>query len=170
MATNPEQKEKIQPPLKIRRGTREDIPAIKECLINSWVEHAKNEPGLLDEDRMKASNVEGYYGAALDNSNCHVLIAEKDGLFAGFIRGDVQEIPNFFKHNKILFLDDVCVVPMYRKQGVARLLLQEIESIAKEAGIQRLQARVYSFNKPAQNLLREIGYQTPYATWDKVLK
>jgi len=170
MSQHPEQRESMLPPVTIRRGTAEDIPAIKVCLIDSWVEHARHEPNLLDEERMRASNVEAYYEAALSDPNAHVLVAERDGQFAGFIRADVQEIPNFFKHNRILFLDDVCVVPEYRHQGIARSLLQEIESVARELSIQRLQGRVYAFNTPAQHLLREMGYTSPHATWDKVLE
>jgi len=168
MAQHPEKKETAQQ-INIRQGTPEDIPQIKACLIDSWVEHARNEPELLDEERMRASDVEGYYRAAFDNPNSHILVAERDGHFAGFIRADVQEIPNFFRHNRILYLDDVCVLPDDRKQGVARSLLQEVEKVAKEAGIQRLQGRIYTFNKPMQSLLLELGYSSPHATWDKVL-
>ncbi len=170
MAQGPEKKEVMQSSLNIRRGTPEDIPRIKQSLIDSWIEHAKNEPELLDEERMKASNVEGYYKAAFDNPNCHILVAEQDGNFAGFIRADIQEIHNFFKHNRILYLDDVYVLPEYRKRGVARFLLTEVETIAREAGIRRLQGRVYTFNKPIQSLLRELGYHSPHAIWDKALE
>ena len=157
--------------VEIRRGTVNDIPKIKDCLINSWVDHAKQEPELLDEERMRQSDIEGYYQKCFENADkCFVFVAEKDGNFAGFQRADIQEIQSFFRHNRILYLDDAFVLPEFRRQGIATKLIQEAENIAREKDIKRIQCRVYTFNKSTQKLLSKLGYRTPYATWDKVLK
>lgn len=160
---------KFQP--RIRAGTPEDIAEIKRCLIESWVEHARNVPELLDEGRMKTSDIEGYYKKCFENPDrCFVFVAEVDGKFAGFQRADIQEIAPFFKHNKILYLDDAYILPEFRRMGIATKLIEEAEKLAKEKGIHRLQARVYSFNKPVQELLKKMGYTMPHSTWDKVLE
>lgn len=156
--------------MKIRPATINDITFIKQCLIDSWVEHAKNEPDLLDEERMRQANIEQYYRDSLQSDKSFVLIAEVDGNVAGTIRADIQNIPGFFKHNTILYIDDVCVAPEYRQHGVAQELLQAVEAIAKQHNIRRLQGRVYEFNKSAQRLFQKMGYRAPHATWDKVLK
>lgn len=162
-------KEDIDPRIKIRAASSEDIPCIKKLLIDSWVEHARREPELLDENRMRQSNVEEYYQKALNNPDSFVLVAEIDGRFAGFIRGDITEIPNFFKNNRILYLDDCCVEEEFRRKGVATTLLIEMEKIAREKGIKRLQGRVYTFNEPVQELLISLGYSSPHETWNKVI-
>lgn len=156
--------------MKIRKGNLKDILHIKRCLVDSWVEHAKQVPDLLDENRMRNSDVEAYYEKCLKSNNCLVLIAEVDGKFSGFQRADVQEISKFFKHSKILYLDDVYVLPEFRKMGIARALVLEVEKIARKRGIKRLQSRIYTFNKPAQNLLKSLGYTMPHSTWDKTLE
>ena len=56
-----------------------------------------------------------------------VIVAEVDGKFAGFQRADIQEIPSFFKHNKIFYLDDAYVLPEYRRMGIATLLIKKAE-------------------------------------------
>ena len=156
--------------IKIRKGTLKDILQIKECLIDSWVDHAKHEPELLDEERMRKSDIEGYYKKVFEDSETSFLIvAEIDGEFAGFQRVDIQEIPNFFKYNKILYLDDAYVLPKFRRNGIGTLLIREAEKIAKQNKIKRLQGRVYTFNKPVQKLLARLGYKSPHATWDKVI-
>jgi GNAT superfamily N-acetyltransferase len=155
----------------IRKGTLGDIPNIKECLVASWVEHARKEPELLDEERMRQSDIEGYYKKCFDNPDkCFVFVAEVGGKFAGFQRADIQEIPPFFKHNKILYLDDAYTIPEFRRKGVATILIREAEKTARKLGIKRIQSRVYTFNKPARELLMKLGYRSPHATWDKVLK
>lgn len=162
--------EDLAPSISIRSARPEDIPLIKQCLIDSWVEHAKNEPGLLGEERMRSSDIETYYQECFDHPDNHFLfIAEADEKFAGFIRADIKEIPSFFKYPTILYLDDVYVVPEFRRKGIAKSLIQKAEEIAREKGIKRLQGRVYSYNKPVQKLLESMGYTSPHATWDKVL-
>ena len=156
--------------IKIRKGTIKDIPQIKKCLIDSWVEHAKQEPELLDEERMRRSDIDRYYRKAFQNPKLSfVLIAEIDGKFAGFQRADIQAIPNFFKHNKILYLDDAYILSEFRRKGIATLLIRETENIARRNKIRRLQGRVYTFNKPVQKLLAGLGYRSPFATWNKVI-
>jgi len=156
--------------IKIRKGIIKDILKIKECLIASWVDHARHVPELLDEERMKESDIEGYYKEAFENSkNSFVIVAEVDGKFAGFQRADIQKIPDFFKHSKILYLDDAYVLSKFRKKGIATLLIKEAEKIAKKNKIKSLQGRVYTYNKPIQNLLTKLGYTFPYSTWNKVI-
>lgn len=153
--------------ISIRKGQPEDLPNFKKGLIEMWVDHAKHEPGLLDEERMRQSNVDDYYKDAFNSDSTFVFVAEVDGNFAGVVRGDIQEIPNFFKDNKIIYLDDGFVLPEYRGRGIIGLLISEVEKAAKERGIKRLQSRVYTFNKPIQRALEKLGYHMPHSTWDK---
>ncbi|KKP48362.1 MAG: GNAT family acetyltransferase [Candidatus Woesebacteria bacterium GW2011_GWA1_33_30] len=156
--------------IKIRKGNIDNIPQIKKCLIVSWVDHAKNVSELLDEERMRKSDIEGYYKKAFDNvKEAFILIVEVDGKFAGFLRADIQKIPDFFKFNNILYLDDCYVLPEFRRMGIATFLIKEAEKIARKNKIKRLQGRVYSYNKSIQKLLVKLGYTSPHSTWDKVL-
>jgi GNAT superfamily N-acetyltransferase len=159
------------PAMEIRNGTPADIPLIKKGLMDSWVEHARHVPHLLDEERMRQANVEGYYQDAFANPDRSlVLVAEVEEHFAGFIKGDIEQIPNFFKYfDRTLVLDDVYVFPEYRRQGVARALFKQAEEIARGRGVKRLQGRAYTFNQPVHRLLESLGYTVPHSTWDKVL-
>jgi diamine N-acetyltransferase len=152
-----------------RKASNEDIPLIKECLTDSWVEHARQEPKLLDEERMRQSKIDEYYQKALKSNESYVFIAEVDGVFAGFVKVDKAEISPFFRFNKILFIDDIYVLPEFRNKGVAFKLMAEVENIAKREEIKRIQARVYGFNKATQQLFSRMGYTSPHATWDKLL-
>ncbi len=97
------------------------------------------------------------------------MIAEIEGVNAGLIVAYLKNIGYFFNHQKIIYIDDVYVVKNYRRLGIARMLIAKIEQIAKENKISRLDSRVYTYNKPMQALLISMGYQSPYATWLKIL-
>ncbi len=154
----------------IRKAVPEDLPAIKAGLIDSWTEHARKEPDLLDEEDMRNVNVESYYKDAFESDESIILVAEDGNNFAGIIRADISEIPHFYKHNKILYLDDVYVSPKYRGHGIVGKLISEVETFAKERGINRIQARVYTYNSAMQKALTRAGYHAPHSTWDKVIQ
>jgi diamine N-acetyltransferase len=158
--------------MKIRKAKKSDIPKIKPYLLEMWIEHARNVPTLLDEDRMKNSDIDAYYGECfkLENTNKYIVLVAQEGReFAGFIKADLQEIANFFKDNLIYYIDDIYVVPKYRRHSVAKKLVNELEKIAKRQGIKRIQGRIYSFNKVSQQCFSKLGYSMPHSTWDKLI-
>jgi GNAT superfamily N-acetyltransferase len=157
--------------IRIRTGKAEDFDNIKNYLIDLWVMHAENEPDLLDKERIRNSNVKSYYQKSLENpeKSCF-FVAEEENEIYGFIKIDIKKIDSFFKNPKILYIDDLFVMPKYRRKGVAKLLLNRVENLAKEGGIKRIQARVYAFNSNMHKLLVSQGYNSPYATWNKSLK
>ena len=157
--------------IKIRKGQTDDISQIKDHLIGLWVEHAKNEPDLLDENKMRDTDAEGHFRKCLANPDKNfVFVAEDNGKVVGFLASYIDKIPDFFEHPTILYLDEIFVLPDYRRKGVARSLIQEAEKIAKEKGIKRIQARIYTFNTGMHKFMESVGYHVPYATWDKTLK
>lgn len=154
----------------IRKATLQDIPFIKKSLITSWVEHAHQNPEILSEERMKKSKIEKYYSDAINNHKAYVFIAEIAKNKVGLISGYKKELASFFKDPNILYIDDIYVVPDYRRKGIAKVLLSKMEKVAKENGIKRIDGRIYEFNKPMQKLLAKMNYYTPYGTWVKILK
>ena len=152
-----------------RKAKPSDLAAIKSGLIDSWTEHARREPTLLDEEQMRNVGVESYYKDAFESDKTFVFVAEVDGKFAGVQRADIQEIPHFYKDNKILYLDDAYVSPEFRGQGIIGALIKEVEKVAKERGIKRIQTRVYTYNKPMQRALEKLGYHMPHSSWDKLV-
>jgi ribosomal protein S18 acetylase RimI-like enzyme len=155
--------------IKIRPARESDLAVIEPLWIENWVEHARQEPSMLDEDRMKKSDVTGYFRDALANTKSLVLVAEIDGHIAGAVKADQQDIPSFFRYPHIMYVDDLCVLPQYRRQGVAEVLLRAVEARARELGIKRLQARAYTFNVAVQQLNTKLGWRMPHSTWDKLL-
>lgn len=147
-------------PVHIRKGNTEDIPFIKAGLIDSWVMHARQVPELFDEERMRSSPIEEYYQKCFASPDCFVFIAEEDSKPVGFVRADLQEIQNFFRDPHILYIDDIFVLEEYRKKGIAQALLMEVEKLAKEKGIKRLQCRIYSFNIQRNSCLRHLGIRS----------
>ena len=83
------------------------------------------------------------------------LIADCDGQPAGFAF-------YFFNYSTWvgrpgIYVEDLFVLPQFRRRGIGRELLKQIAAIAVENGCQRLQWEVLDWNAPAIDFYRAIG-------------
>ena len=89
------------------------------------------------------------------NPYYHCLIAELDGLPAGFAF-------YFFDYSTWigkpgLYLEDLFVDPPFRGKGVGRALLEHLARIALERGCGRMKWEVLDWNQPAIDFYRAMG-------------
>jgi ribosomal protein S18 acetylase RimI-like enzyme len=56
-----------------------------------------------------------------------------------------------------IYVEDLFVLPEFRRQGIGRELLRQVAAIAVETGCQRLQWEVLDWNTPAIDFYRAIG-------------
>jgi hypothetical protein len=161
-------KENLASQICFRDATIDDIPRIEELLKESWIEHARQEPDMLDEDTMRREDVEKYYKDGLsDPTNTFIRIAEIGGQLVGVLRADIKNIEPFFKHQKVLWLDDVVVLKQFRRKRIIDQLLKEFERIAMQNNIEQTQLRVYSYNIAMQTALIRNGYHSPHSLFEK---
>jgi GNAT superfamily N-acetyltransferase len=56
-----------------------------------------------------------------------------------------------------IYVEDLFVLPEFRRKGIGRALLKRVAAIAVENGCQRLQWEVLDWNTPAIDFYRELG-------------
>jgi GNAT superfamily N-acetyltransferase len=83
------------------------------------------------------------------------LIADYDGEPAGFAL-------YFFNYSTWvgrpgIYVEDLFVLPQFRRLGIGRELLKQVAATAVENGCQRLQWEVLDWNTPAIDFYRELG-------------
>ena len=61
------------------------------------------------------------------------------------------------------------VAPRHRRRGLARLLTDEVERIARTLNLQMLTARMTLDQTAAQSFFRQIGFQREAVLWDYVM-
>jgi ribosomal protein S18 acetylase RimI-like enzyme len=86
-----------------------------------------------------------------------VLAAELDGQPAGAAVAAV--IPKLDARRGFLFVDELSVLPAFRRQGVARALLAQVEQLARSLGFAGVRLLVRPENAPARQLYARLGYQ-----------
>ena len=82
-----------------------------------------------------------------------------DGAIAGTVELSLR-YPKFWstQHQRYLYVSNLAVQPDYRRQGVAKRLLQVCEQIALDWGYADLYLHVLGNNESARNLYRRVGF------------
>ncbi|MBI9009766.1 MAG: GNAT family N-acetyltransferase [Tenericutes bacterium] len=125
--------------VEIRKAKREDTPFILEMIRGI----AKYEQ-LLDQVEADLINLEK---ELFDEGNAFVIIAYKDKLPVAF----ALYFYNFstFKGKKGLYLEDLFVLPDYRKQGIGNQLFEYLVNEAKMKNCGRIEWVCLNWNSPA---------------------
>jgi ribosomal protein S18 acetylase RimI-like enzyme len=57
----------------------------------------------------------------------HVLVAEADGQIVGYVMGVIMDLlPDIFEQEPVGFIADIAVTQTYRRQGIGRMLVDEL--------------------------------------------
>jgi GNAT superfamily N-acetyltransferase len=132
----------------IRKATAEDAPQILEFI--RALATFEREPDAV------TATVEGLIRDGFGERPFYeCLIADHDGKPAGFAF-------YFFNYSTWvgrpgIYVEDLFVLPEFRRLGIGRELLKQVAAIALENGCQRLQWQVLDWNTPAIDFYRALG-------------
>lgn len=136
------------PAIAIRNAVPADTPLILALI-----------KGLAEYERLADSVVatEASIGTSLfgDKPDAEVIIAEADGVAAGF----ALYFHNYstFLAQRGLFLEDLFVVPAFRGLGIGTRLLVRLAAIAEERACGRLEWYVLDWNSDAIGFYQSLG-------------
>ena len=135
-------------PFRVERGTERDVELVLR-LIKELAEYEKLSHEVTATEAGLRESLFGAHPAA------EVLIGyagpEPAGLAIFF-----QNFSTFLGRAG-LYLEDLFVVPEWRKHGLGRLLLAQLAAIAVERGCGRLEWSVLDWNEPAIRFYQRIG-------------
>ena len=110
------------------------------------------------------------FEANMINPECLMLGAfdEPDNMI-GLVRATLWKESGMVKTVKVVCLDDVYVVPEYRRDGIATKLFEAVEQWAREQGAARLELHTWDFNQGAIALYRAMGMTPQRYVFEKKL-
>lgn len=132
----------------LKPATLEDIPVLFQ-LIQALAEYEK----LSHEVSGSAENLKQHLFG--NPSYIEAILAEVEGKAVGFA---------LFFHNYSTFLtqpgiylEDLFVLPEYRRQGIGKALITHVAELAVSRGCGRLEWSVLDWNQPAIDFYEKIG-------------
>lgn len=136
--------------IRIRRAAPVDVPLILD-FIRHLAEYEREPHAVtMTEDQLLRDGFgrQRYF---------ECLIAEADGIPAGFAL--FFPVYSTWK-GRSLHLEDLFVLPEFRKHGIGKALLRRVAVLAVERGCARLQWDVLEWNKLALDFYRSLGAVT----------
>ncbi len=143
----------------IRTASTEDIPAL--CRLMQFVQtaHAEAHPDLF-VDALDAEASAALFARLLANSSNIILIAEAEGLRAGYLWCEDQgESRAFHRHpGHTGYIHHLSVDPAHRRHGHGRRLVESAVAALKARGATRVGVDYWSFNDRARTFFDAQGF------------
>lgn len=145
--------------MEVRKAVDEDI---HHNLLNLFMEgyqlHYENRKDKFrkrDQKRLKEILIE-----TMKETN--VIVIEENKNIVGYLSYQIQE-----KIKKTLWIDELVIDKKRRHQGLGKLLLTEVEKIAKKKGCSTIEFCYWSFNENAKKVYQHLNYQEQRTIYEK---
>lgn len=88
-----------------------------------------------------------------------IIVAEINNLVVGTIKYLIKEkLENSYtNYRKVLFIDALVVDVNHRKNGIGKILMQEMEKLAKDNNCSSIELNVWAFNDEAIKFYEKFG-------------
>ena len=155
--------------LTFRKGISIDFEEILELKKQIHSFHFSSRPDFykFSETPIEKSEFENI----LKNESFNVFVAESKNKIYGYAITKAISIENnpLIINHKRLFIDDICVDPKYRKRGIGKFILENLETICKSTGYSYLDLNVWNFNTTAIDFYKRNGMTETIIRMEKVL-
>lgn len=141
----------------IRDFREADAPAVRDMMTRLAKQRKESTHDLVlkaQYERFFGSYMLGF----LKNPDAVVKVAEDGGKVVGYAIATRKHDPDFYKYSHTAKLTDVFVQENQRSKGVARQLLEAIESWALQAKLQALEVDVFPEHKGEVQALVGLGF------------
>ncbi|GAA5647392.1 MULTISPECIES: GNAT family N-acetyltransferase [Vibrio] len=145
-------------PIRLSAANSHDLNQLNELMFQLHHEHHQQSP----EHFKTAEEIEQEKSIAryLDDPECFVFVARFEETLVGFVSGHFCElVSSVSKPVPMGSIDELYVLPAYRKQGIAIQLCQRIERSFKECGVEQMFVEVWHFNDSAVELYKNLGFE-----------
>lgn len=144
----------------IRKAVISDYESLCEIYVEIDEQHRINHPELFIKPEEYARAKE-YIQEMINDSNKALFVADVDSKVVAFAECYIQQSSNFpvIKKREWVQLDGIAVKKEYQNQHIGSLLLEKITEWADSKEIKRIELKVYSFNKNAEDFYSEKGFQ-----------
>lgn len=141
----------------IKPACFDDLETLNDLMFDLHDEHHVQSPELFKtaEEIEQEKSIARY----LDDPECLVFVAIFEEEIVGFISGHFCELMSTVSQPVMMgSVDELYVLPELRKQGVAKKLLDKIESTFTHYGVKQMFVEVWDFNQQALSLYEKQGF------------
>lgn len=151
--------------MKIRVPNLEDVLPIINLFKDLDRKHIASRQDFRES--IKEKRYTSLIKEAIENEEYSIFIASVDKQIIGFSIGKIKSIRNhpFLEDTNIGEIQYVAIAESYKRLGVAKSLLDSVETELRSKGANSLEMRVYSFNDEAYPT--KVNYFPKYTVYEK---
>ncbi len=141
----------------------DDLEVLNQLMYDLHDEHHQACPEHFKtaEDVEQEKSIARY----LDMPECLVYVAKIEDEIVGFVTGHFCElVSSVSKPVPMGSIDELYVIPTYRKQGTASHLYRKLESTFIDYGVEQIFVEVWAFNTTAHRFYEDIGFEA-HISW-----
>ena len=106
------------------------------------------------------AEIRGLARDMIEGENSNILVAEREGMICGMACVDYVDKPEtpFGNARRFCHVGEIAVDEKYRRQGVAKELLEFIIADAKRRNLSKIELSVWAFNDAALEFYHSVGF------------
>ena len=149
----------------VTSASESDLPSLVRFFRAVAAAEAPNDPAALERGEAGLRDALAGFDF-LQRDGYPLLLARVDGESAGYLQAVI--IPKADARVGYLFVDEIYVLPAYRRRGVGRALVPCVQTLAGELGLAGVRLLVRPGNAAARELYRSCGFaehKTLFCEW-----
>lgn len=143
----------------ITEASREDIDIISALLQNAHDFHVKNYPRIFCDVKTSFIRKELLDFVSDPLTQVRVALVKEEIVGCMIYKVYTSEKSEIINSHKYLFLEQLAVSPLWRRQGVATALLKDMKAYASRLDIQEIRLEVWNANKEALACYEKSGFK-----------
>lgn len=143
--------------MEIRPATAADVPAVLPMVASIAALHESWDSAKFGYKPHPEQMYRSWLTGRADDPRAVFLVADRDGLLAGFLIATVEKEIPIYRLTEFGFIHDIWVEPAYRNEGIARQLVTLAIEKFREIGVTQVRGDTAAANEAARNLLKSCG-------------
>jgi len=147
----------------IRRAKEADYEAICSLQRELKQTHYEAIPDTYHKPLLHGMK-RGWFISILEDKEELFLVAEDKGTIIGFVDATIEdeEKDRTYRKYRRLSIDEICILPDRKRQGIGTSLLEKAEEWGKTKKTTHTVAIIYAFNDESLDFFKKRGYE-PYS-------
>ena len=147
-------------PFSIRRATTSDLPTLGRLGAELMRVHQKlDSRRFLPTGPDSETRYAAFLGDAIENDEAAVIVAERDGVVAGYLYAEIEPPSLKELRDTAGFIHDILVTERHRRAGIAKALLAAALGWLRERGVRQVILGTAWENEGARRLFRSAGFR-----------
>ena len=146
--------------MNIRQATPADNFLLSSLCMDVQRLHAEHHPGTFKMPE-RSDFAAGFFDEMLADPAATIYIAEEDAQALGYIFCNlIERGESPFTHpNRFLHIDQISVRPDAQGRGAGTALMDQVEKLASELGVSKIQLDSWNFNDKAHAFFEALGFE-----------